>query len=105
MFQVSMGRIETVVESLRKDYPDLESSRFELVFSFSSEKEAKEYFRKIYHWEHHDSMIKYQLNGMYFSGFKVETDLNAKHIKNLTDCYVDLASETHGTLYRWKLWV
>ena len=100
-----MVRIETIVKSLRKDHSDLESTEFELVFSFPSEKMAKEYFRKIYHWEHHDSMIKYQLDGIYFSGFKIKTDLNAKHLRHLTECYVDLASETEGNLYRWKLWV
>ena len=100
-----MDRIETIVESLRKDYSELESTEFELVFSFPSEKMAKEYFRKIYHWEHHDTMIKYQRDGMYFSGFKIKTDLNAKYIKCLTECYVHLASETEGNLYHWKLWV
>lgn len=100
-----MDRIETIVESLRKDYSELESTKFELVFSFPSEKMAKEYFRKIYHWEHHDTMIKYQLDSMYFSGFKIKIDLNTKHLKYLTKCYVNLASETEGNLYRWKLWV
>ena len=100
-----MDRIETIVKSLQKDHSDLESTEFELVFSFPSEKMAKEYFRKIYHWEHHDTMIKYQLDGLYFSGFKIKTDLNTQHLRHLTECYVDLASETEGNLYRWKLWV
>ena len=99
-----MDRVETIVKSLRKYY-ELESTEFELVFSFPSEKMAKEYFEKIYHWEHNDRMIQYKLDGMYFSGFKIKTDLNAKHLKYLTECYVNLASETDGNLYRWKLWV
>ena len=100
-----MDRIETIVESIGKVYPKLESGIFELVFSFCSEIAAKEYFMKIYHWEHHDTMVSYQLNADYFSGFKIETDLNAKHLKYLTDSYVDLASETQGSLYRWKIWI
>lgn len=100
MFQVIMERIETVVESLRKYHPELESRKLELVSSFSSEKEAKEYFRKIYHWEHRVSMLKYQLNGKYFSGFKIKIDLNKRCIKHLTNCYVNIASANRGTLYR-----
>ena len=38
-----MDRIETIVKSLQKDHSDLESTEFELVFSFPSEKMAKEY--------------------------------------------------------------
>ncbi|KTF18221.1 hypothetical protein [Pseudoalteromonas sp. H105] len=100
-----MDRIETIVESIGKVYPELESGKFELVFSFRTEKAAKEYFMKIYHWEHHDTMVSYQLNADYLSGFKIDIDLNAKHLKYLTDSYVVLASETQGNLYRWKLWI
>ncbi|KJY96051.1 hypothetical protein [Pseudoalteromonas ruthenica] len=100
-----MNRIATLVGSLRKAYPEIESCKFELIFSFPTEEAAKEYFRKTYHWEHHDGMIKYQLNGECFSGFKTEIELNANYIKHLTGCYVDLASETQGSLHRWKLWI
>jgi len=104
-FKLSMDRIETIVKSLRKCRSDLESTKFELVFSFPSDEMAQEYFRKTYHWEHHDSMIKYQLDDLFFSGFKIKTDLNAKNLMYLTKCYVDLAAETKGNLYRWKQWV
>ncbi|ATD01458.1 hypothetical protein PSPO_b1640 [Pseudoalteromonas spongiae UST010723-006] len=39
-------------------------------------------------------MIKYQLDDLFFSGFKIKTDLNAKNLICLTKCYVDLAAET-----------
>ena len=100
---MNMDEISKNVALAKSLNPDERKTKFELLFSFHSEADSKNYYSEIYHPEHLSTMVSYERAGEFIVGFRFGTAIDVKNLSTYTDCFCGIAKECNGKLFSWKL--
>ena len=99
-----MNQLIKSFKTAQEIFPNAEEINLELLYAFSTEETARDYYSHVYHPEHANSMVDIHKEGQLFvCGFNSSFDFDFEHLKVIEKTYNSIALEYGGTLYKLRL--